>query len=86
MEELPSEAGLEAGAAPASRRQFFSAGVRCLGFGGVAAFAVLQERKRRRLADDPNCIRLNTCADCVEFSGGCTEDKAEAFRAKKAAS
>lgn len=82
MERPPSQTEPKAGAGTAKRRQFLSAGVRCLAFGGVGAFVAMQEWKRRRLAGDPNCIRLNTCADCVEFSGGCTKDKAEAFRAQ----
>ncbi len=65
-----------------NRRQFFSAGVRCLAIGGMAVFTASQVFKGKRLAGDPNCIRLHTCLDCVEFSGGCTKDKAEQFRAQ----
>ncbi len=64
-----------------SRRQFFSVGVRCLAVGGLASFTAIQVIKGKRLAGDPNCIRLNTCSDCVEFSAGCQKDKAENFRA-----
>jgi hypothetical protein len=65
-----------------SRRRFFSSGARYVAAGGLAAFTVVQALKGKRLAGDPNCIRLHTCADCVEFSGGCTLDKAEKFRAQ----
>jgi len=65
------------------RRQFFAIGMRTLIIGGIGSFALSQEAKRRRLANDPNCIRLNTCTDCIEFSSGCTKDKAETFRAEK---
>lgn len=50
---------------------------------GLGGLVVAGETKRRRLANDPNCIRLQTCADCVEF-GGCTKPKAEDFRQAKA--
>ncbi len=39
-----------------NRRQFFSAGVRCLAVGGMAAFIASQVFKGKRLAGDPNCI------------------------------
>jgi|GEM_PF-833630 len=65
------------------RRQFFATGMRCLIVGGIGSFAAMQEMKRRRLIGDPNCVRLNTCSDCVEFSSGCSLDKAEKFRAEK---
>jgi len=65
-----------------SRRRFFSTGARCVVAGGLAVFTAAQVIKGRRLAGDPNCIRLHTCSDCVEFSGGCTKDKAEQFRAR----
>ena len=71
---------------PASpdRRKFFATGARTLAAGGLAAFVALQEVKRRRLAGDPNCIRLDTCSDCVELGAGCQLDKAEDFRARQA--
>lgn len=68
---------------PTPRRQFFVAGARCLALGGIASFAALQEIKRRRLAGDPHCIKLETCTDCVELGAGCQKDKAQKFRAER---
>lgn len=61
------------------RRQFLRAGTRYALLSALGGLAVAGELKRRRLADDPNCIRVWTCADCVEF-GGCTKPKAQDFR------
>lgn len=69
--------------ASAGRRQFFVVGARCVAVGSIAAFAAFQEVKRRRLAGDPNCIRLDTCTDCVELGSGCQKDKAVNFRARQ---
>jgi hypothetical protein len=68
-------------AASTNRRKFFAAGARCLALGGIVSFAAMQEWKRRRLAGDPNCIKLETCSDCVELGAGCQKDKAIRFRA-----
>ena len=65
-----------------NRRQFFSTGVRCVAIGGLTSLVAFQHSKQRRLAGDPNCIRLNTCADCMEFSSGCRKDKANQFRSQ----
>lgn len=62
-----------------NRRQFLKSGVRYSMFAGLAGLVATEEIKRRRLADDPNCIRVWTCADCAEF-GGCTKTKAVDFR------
>lgn len=64
------------------RRQFLKAGTRYALLGGLGGLVVAGETKRRRLANDPNCIRLLTCADCMEF-GGCAKPKAEDFRQVK---
>lgn len=45
----------------------------------LGGLAVAGELKRRRLANDPNCIRLWTCADCAEFDG-CAKPKAATFQ------
>ena len=66
-------------AGPESRRTFLSGMVRVAGLGSLAALVAGQELKRRRLVDDPECIRPNVCADCVEF-GGCDLPKAVAAR------
>lgn len=66
--------------AKTNRRDFVNTGARCLGVGAIVSFAGFQEVKRRRLVGDPRCIRLYTCSDCVEFSSGCTKDKAVAYR------
>lgn len=70
-------------ATAATRRQFFSTGVRCLAAGGLTVFTAVQVFKEKRLAGDPACIRLHTCADCLEFSGGCAKEKAAQFRAQQ---
>ncbi len=64
------------------RREFLRSGTRYVLLAGLGGLVVAGESKRRRLANDPNCIRLQTCADCVEF-GGCTKPKAEDFRQTK---
>ncbi len=61
---------------PESRRRFLTAGVRYLALGGLGAFTVAETVKSRRLANDPNCIKLHVCADCIEFSSGCAKPKA----------
>jgi hypothetical protein len=61
------------------RRQFLQAGTRYALLSALGSLAVAGELKRRRLADDPNCVRVWTCADCVEF-GACAKPKAQDFR------
>ncbi len=65
------------------RRQFLTSGTRYVLLAGLGGLVVAGETKRRRLANDPNCIRPWTCADCAEF-GGCTKPKSEDFRQAKA--
>jgi hypothetical protein len=67
------------------RRRFLTAGTRYALLAGMAGLAVVAEIKRGRLAHDPNCIRLWTCADCAEF-GGCPKTKAADFRQARSAS
>tara|TARA_B100001971_G_scaffold207745_1_gene228377 strand:+ start:1178 stop:1420 length:243 start_codon:yes stop_codon:yes gene_type:complete len=67
----------------ASRRQFFQAGARLVVLGGMSAYATWQAFKAHRLRNDPNCIRLYTCDECVEFASGCKLPKAENFRSQK---
>ncbi|MCB1234253.1 MAG: hypothetical protein KDM91_04200 [Verrucomicrobiae bacterium] len=66
-----------------NRREFFATSARCFAVGGIAAFAAFQEIKRQRLVGDPNCIKLETCSDCIELSSGCRKDKAVEFRARR---
>ena len=66
------------------RREFIASGARWVAIGGMATLAAAQAYKAQRLAGDPNCIRLNTCADCIEFSSGCQLLKAQAFREAQA--
>jgi|TARA_B100001964_G_scaffold72759_1_gene82471 uncharacterized protein YlaI len=49
----------------------------------MAAYAVTQSIKTHRLENDPNCIRLYTCNECVEFAAGCSLPKADKFREQK---
>jgi hypothetical protein len=65
-------------------RQFLKSGGRYALLTSLAGLGVASEIKRRKLADDPNCTRIWTCADCVEF-GVCSKPKAESFRADGAA-
>ena len=62
-----------------NRRGFFITAARSAALLGLAAFAGWQETKRRRLANDPNCIKLTVCSECVEF-GRCAKPKAEFAR------
>lgn len=62
------------------RRDFIAAGTRYAALGGFAAYLGAQAIKRQRLVNDPDCIRLHTCRDCVEFAAGCRLPKAEDFR------
>ncbi len=64
-------------------RQFLKSGGRYALLTGLAGLGIASEIKRRKLADDPNCTRIWTCADCVEF-GVCSKPKAESFRAEVA--
>jgi hypothetical protein len=64
---------------PQHRREFLNTGARVLGLMGLGAYGVQQVTKGHRLADDPNCIKLDTCSYCVEF-GGCEKPKAENHR------
>lgn len=61
------------------RRQFLKSGMRYTLLTGLASLAVVGEVKRRRLANDPNCVHVWTCADCIEF-GACVKPKAQDFR------
>ena len=65
-----------------SRRRFLLAGGRLLALGGLTSFVLTQEAKRGRLANDPNCIKLYTCKECIEF-GRCAKPKAEHFRSSQ---
>jgi hypothetical protein len=64
---------------PTDRRGFLARIARSLGFASMGAFAVAQEMKRRRLANDPECLRFNPCRDCSEFTG-CSKPKAREAR------
>lgn len=63
----------------ATRRGFFVTAARSGALLALAAFAVWQETKRRRLANDPDCIKLSVCSECVEF-GRCIMPKATVAR------
>jgi hypothetical protein len=62
-----------------NRREFLMASGRYLGLGALASLVAAQEMKRRRLEGDPNCIRIATCRECIEFQG-CNKTKAQEFR------
>jgi hypothetical protein len=64
---------------PVNRRGFFVTAARSVALLSLSAFAVWQESKRRRLANDSNCLKLAVCSDCVEF-GRCSKPKAESAR------
>jgi hypothetical protein len=61
------------------RRQFLKSGTRCALLAVLGGLAVASETKRRRLENDPDCVRTWTCTDCVEF-GHCAKPKAQDFR------
>jgi len=62
-----------------NRRGFFVSAARSGMLLALATFAAWQETKRRRLLNDPNCLKLSVCSECVEF-GRCTKPKAQAAR------
>ena len=62
-----------------SRRRFLAGGARYALLGGLLGYFAHQKLRAARLEGDPNCVRLYTCADCIEFSG-CSLPKAEDFR------
>ena len=62
-----------------NRRRFFITTARSAALLTLTAFAVWQETKRRRLANDPNCLKPSVCSDCIEF-GRCTKPKAQTAR------
>lgn len=66
---------------PTNRRGFLKASLRAAVLTLLGWFAVAQETKRRRLADDPRCIRVSACQDCFEF-GGCGKSKAVETRSR----
>jgi hypothetical protein len=72
----------EAQSGAGSRREFLISSGRYLGFGALASLVAMQEVKRRRLEGDPNCIRIVTCGDCIEFQG-CEKTKARQARVGK---
>lgn len=61
------------------RRQFLHSTARYTLLLGLGGLAVAGEAKRRRLENDPNCIRTWSCADCIEF-GRCAKPKAQETR------
>jgi hypothetical protein len=62
-----------------TRRGFFVSAARSGALLALATLAAWQETKRRRLANDPNCLKLSVCSECVEF-GRCTKPKAQSAR------
>lgn len=50
-----------------TRRKFLGASARFAVVGGIIAFVLAQEQKRRRLENDPACVRLNPCEECGKF-------------------
>ena len=62
-----------------NRRGFFITAARSAALLTLTIFAAWQETKRRRLANDPNCLKLSVCSDCIEF-GRCTKPKAQTAR------
>lgn len=62
-----------------NRREILNAGARTLMVGTLLAYFVQQRERGKLLANDPSCIRLDTCTDCIEF-GGCSLPKSHAHR------
>lgn len=63
----------------ASRRDFLTASGRSVALLTLAVLAGWQEIKRRRLANDPECVKVSVCSDCLEF-GRCARPKARETR------
>lgn len=51
-----------------NRSTFLQTAARSLTLVVLAGFALLQNSKRRRLAQDPACIKLITCFDCSQLN------------------
>ena len=68
---------------PVNRRGFFITAARSAAFLALAALAAWEETKRRRLANDPNCIKLSVCSECLEFRR-CAKPKAQSARQSSA--
>jgi len=64
---------------PVNRRGFFTTAARSAALLALGAFAGWEEIKRRRLTNDPTCIKLTTCSECAEFVR-CTQPKAQSAR------
>jgi hypothetical protein len=62
-----------------SRRDFLASSGRSVALLALAVFAGWQEMKRRRLANDPECLKVSVCSDCLEF-GRCDRPKATEAR------
>ena len=65
-----------------TKRAWLLFSIRSALLAGMAAFGIGQINKAQRLANDPACIKLNTCEACAEF-WGCNLEKATAFRSSK---
>jgi hypothetical protein len=68
---------------PLDRRQFLRSGLRYALLAGLGGLVVAEQAKRERLKHDPNCVRIWTCNDCVEY-GGCQKPKVLNFRQAQA--
>jgi hypothetical protein len=66
------------------RREFLRGAARFLMLGGLGAYFIQQRQRAALLANDPSCIKLNTCSDCIEFSG-CSLPKSHTHREEQAA-
>ncbi len=63
-----------------ARRDLLHGGARVALVGGLFAYFLQQRKRALLLVDDPSCVKLETCAECIEF-GGCTLPKSEDHRA-----
>ena len=62
-----------------NRRELLESVVRFGFLGAAGVFTVQQLRRAERLKDDPTCIKLDTCNECIEF-GGCSLPKSVNYR------
>lgn len=70
----------EQGSNESSRRHFLASIARVGLLGAMGTYFVAQRIKFNRLLDDPDCIIVSTCKQCVEF-GGCELPKSDLARA-----
>lgn len=63
-----------------ARREMLHGAARLFLVGGLFTYFVHQRKRSLMLTGDGNCVKLETCSDCIEF-GGCDLPKSHDHRA-----